>query len=263
MFWCGALCSFTDPSFLLLLHFRFPPAPLPPPPQMIVSTAALLFVRLSVLQSVSTGWPSTHSFCFVWLQVPPSPLPVCILICPSCLFSFLSPSCAFSILFSFFLFTSCFQLRWLQHGAFLIDLNEASPNKSFNLVAPPHFLSFFYSLTLYLSLTFSSLEVALCHTSTVPCSSPCIAWQVFGLGGSGGGFVVWLVTFTCLNPSLPCWSVACVSTIDSDLHLSCNRLCFVSLSFYCILLKWLRRRLFAYLSIQSKPVTEILFNHFF
>ncbi|MCI4383517.1 hypothetical protein PGIGA_G00027440 [Pangasianodon gigas] len=97
-----------------------------------------------------------------------------------------------SSLFSLFLFTSCFQLRWLQHGAFLIDLNEAFPNESFNLVAPPHFLSSFFSLILYLSLTFSSLEVALSLTSTVSCSSLCIAWQVFGLGGSGGGFVVCL-----------------------------------------------------------------------
>lgn len=220
-----------------------PPAPPPPPPpQMIVSTAALLFVRLSVLQSVSTGWPSTHSFCSVWLQVTPSSPPPCASLSVHhvsssyCLLHLLSPS----PLFSLFLFTSCFQLRWLQHGAFLIDLNEAFPNESFNLVAPPHFLYSFFSLTLYLSLTLSSLEVALSHTSSVSRSSLCIAWQVFGLGGSCGGFVVWLVTFTCLNPSLPCWSVACASTVDSDLQSSLNRLCFVSLSYYCVFLKWLR-----------------------
>lgn len=114
-----------------------PPAPPPPPPpQMIVSTAALLFVRLSVLQSVSTGWPPTHSFCSVWLQAPP---PLCAsssvhhVSSSYCLLHLLSPS----PLFTLFLFTSCFQLRWLQHGAFLIDLNKAFPNESFNLVTPP------------------------------------------------------------------------------------------------------------------------------
>lgn len=246
LFWCGALCSFTDPSFWLLLHSRLPPAPPPPPtpPQMIVSTAALLFVRLSVLQFVSTGWPSTHSLCSVWLQAPLFPNQ-----CSSssvhhvsssyCLLHLLSPSPVFGL----FLFTSCFQLRWLQHGAFLIDLIKAFPNESFNLVAPPHFLSSFFFLIFYLSLTFSSLEVALSHASTVFCSSFCIVWQVFGLGGSGCGLVVWLVTFTCLNPSFPCWSVACVSTLDSDLQSSFTRICFVSLSFYCAFLKWLRTKL--------------------
>lgn len=128
---------------------------------MIVSTAALLFVRLSVLQFVSTGWPSTHSLCSVWLQAPPPSLPgvhphlsIMSLHCSVFFTCSLPTHCS-----AYFLFTLCFQLRWLQHGAFLIDLNKAFPNESFNLVAPPHFLSFFFSLILYLSLTFSSLEV--------------------------------------------------------------------------------------------------------
>lgn len=177
LFWCGALCSFTDPSFWLLLHFRLPPRSSSSSSSTDDSKYSSPPLCASVCPAVRQYRVANHPLLLLCVAASaPFSLPVCILnvhrvFSASCLLHLLSPSS----LFSFFLFTSCFQLRWLQHGAFLIDLNEASTNKSFNLVAPPHFLSFFFSLTLYLSLTFSSLEVALCHISTVPCSSLCIA----------------------------------------------------------------------------------------
>lgn len=142
LIWCGALCSFTDPS-LWLLHSRSPPAP---PPQMIVSTRALLSVRLYVPQSVHAGWPLPNtSFCSVWLPCPP------FLLSNASLFTchvFLSFSRCLSLLFFVHLLSFPWPPqwsvcpRWLQHGAFPNWLGQGpfpipTPTK-LPIWCPPH-----------------------------------------------------------------------------------------------------------------------------
>ncbi len=98
LIWCGALCSFTDPS-LWLLHSRSPPAP---PPQMIVSTRALLSVCPAVRPCRVT--PSHYLF-LLFVAAKSLPFVQCILLRLSCLSLLLSFSrCLFLLFFVHFLF---------------------------------------------------------------------------------------------------------------------------------------------------------------
>lgn len=115
LIWCGALCSFTDPS-LWLLHSRSPPAP---PPQMIVSTRALLSVRLCV--------PQVRPRRVNPLPPPPSALCGCRVLssCPMHPHSSVTLSPAVSFFSSSYIsspfpghLSALWYLRWLQHGAF-------------------------------------------------------------------------------------------------------------------------------------------------
>lgn len=78
---------------------------------------------------------------------PPTPSAMCGCKCPSspplCASSSVHLSLAYRLLHLLspsplfgFPFTSRFQLRWLQHGAFLVDSNEAFPNKILQFDGP-------------------------------------------------------------------------------------------------------------------------------
>lgn len=208
LIWCGALCSFTDPS-LWLLHSRSPPAP---PPQMIVSTRALLSVRLCVPQSVHAGWPPLPA------PFPPPPSALCGCQVPSScpmhphssVTSF-SPSPAVSFFSSSSIscpFPGHLSGLYTRGGCsmvhFLNDLDKAlfRPDKTSNLMSAPRLIAnpFLYSF------------------SWKRCSSATGLVSVVGL-------FIWLtltgfrwstlpVSVTCLKPLL------CGLLLASDLHLN-------------------------------------------
>lgn len=119
--WCKMLLCFDvglfAASLTLLSDYYYilacPLAPTPTPPQMIVSTAALLYVHLSVLRSVSTGWTPTL-FLPLCVAANNPPLHTCYLFL-LCLFIFMSLSLSLP---PSFLSVSKLQPRRLQHGAF-------------------------------------------------------------------------------------------------------------------------------------------------
>lgn len=226
LIWCGALCSFTDPS-LWLLHSRSPPAP---PPQMIVSTRALLSVRLYVPQSVHAGWPlPTTSFCSVWLPCPP------FLLSNASSFTchvFLSFSRCLSLLFFVHLLSFPWPPqwsvcpRWLQHGAFPNWLGQGpfpipTPTK-LPIWCPPH---------IWLP-TPSFTHSPGSDTLLLPVRCP---WRVYYLGDVNRFQVVHPPRLCHLFETSPLWVVACVwSSPPEPLFLVSARHYSVNLSWYLV-----------------------------
>ncbi len=118
LIWCGALCSFTDPS-LWLLHSRSPPRSTSTDDSKYQSTFVCASVCPCSLSMPGDPLPTT-SFCSVWLPSPFLLSSASAFVCHV----FLSFSrCLFLLFFVHFLSFPwppkwSVYPRWLQHGAF-------------------------------------------------------------------------------------------------------------------------------------------------
>lgn len=224
LIWCGALCSFTDPS-LWLLHSRSPPAP---PPQMIVSTRALLSVRLYVPQSVHAGWPlPTTSFCSVWLPCPPFLLSnASSFICHV----FLSFSRCLSLLFFVHLLSFPWPPQWSVYRGgcsmvhFLLDLDKAlfrfPPQWNFQSDVRPTYDCQPLPLLILLEATLFRSQSGVRGRSVIWVTLAGFRWSTLP------------VSVTCLKPLL------CGLLLASDLHLSSRASLFSLCRHYSVNLSW-------------------------